>query len=901
MVMWFTKGIRETLSELDTNLQSGLSSEEANKRLEKFGPNEFIDHQKPSFITLFMRQINSPLIYILLLAAIISIAVSEYSDAIIIAVVIILNAVIGLMQEMKAEKALEELKKMTTPKAVVKRDGILQEIPSERLVPGDIVMIDAGRYIPADLRLTETVNLKMEESSLTGESVPVEKDANWKTETTISMADQQNMAFMSTLSTYGRGQGVVVHTGMNTEIGKIANMLGEQTHEQTPLQLKLAELGKILGFGAVIISAIIFTIGFFQDRNPMEMFLIAVSLAVAAIPEGLPAIVTIVLALGVQRMIKRRAVVRKLPAVETLGAVSVICSDKTGTLTQNKMTVTHVFLNGKSQLISSVEHTSNLEKLFFEAMALCNDAEVLEEKQTGDPTEIALIIAAGKAGINKQELDLEYNRIFEIPFDSDRKMMTTVHKKNDKTFAMVKGALESILPLATHIVIDEKAVPISQDLINMIKAEANKMSSEALRVLGIAYKEVEPQENFTQQSLEKDLILLGMTGMIDPPREEVKEAISLCKQAGIKTVMITGDHQKTAFAIAKQLGIASHDGETISGAELDSMEEHEFIEKVKHLRVFARVSPEHKVKIVKALKANGEIASMTGDGVNDAPSLKQADVGVAMGMSGTDVAKGAADIILTDDNFATIVAAVEEGRNIYQNIKKSILFLLSCNLGEIITLFLAILLGWPTPLTAIHILWINLITDTLPAISLGVDPDDPDILKEQPRSIKESIFAHGGAAFTIMNGILIGVITLFAFTAGLTIYTRAESIFSIDFAHVSKDALTHAQTMAFITLSVSQLFHSFNVRNQHKSLIEIGLLTNKFLIASISIGIILQASLVHIPLFNRIFEIHSLVMKDWLLVLALSLLPVLVNELWKAGKRIIHLPYQGKSNTTKNA
>lgn len=900
-VMWFTKSSDAVVAELVTDPSTGLSTEEANKRLEKIGPNAFNESKKPSMIMLFFEQIKSPLIYILIVAAIISIVVGEYSDSVIIVLVILLNGVIGVIQEANAEKALDELKKMTTPKAIVKRDGNLKEIPSEQLVPGDIVLIDAGRFIPADLRLIETANLKIEESSLTGESVPVDKDASWRSEVEIPIADQHNMAFMSTLSTYGRGLGVVVHTGMKTEIGKIAGLLGNQKRELTPLQIKLAELSKILGIGAILISAVLFLIGFFQGRDLLDMFLIAVSLAVAAIPEGLPAIVTIVLALGVQRMIKRRAVVRKLPAVETLGAVSVICSDKTGTLTQNKMTVTKVYVNGLYVPLSHFSVKDPHEKLFLEAMALCNDAVVTDEEQTGDPTEIALVAAAKQLGFEKQHLDMAYQRVFEIPFDSERKMMTTVHKHNERYLVMVKGALESILPLTSHIVFAGNKNPFTIKENEQINAKVNAMSGEALRVLAIAYKEIISLDDLIPEKLESNLILLGLTGMIDPPREEVKKSIEQCKNAGIRTVMITGDHKQTAFAIAKELGIALDEKESMSGPELNALSEHEFKNIVKNISVFARVSPEHKVKIVKALKANGEIASMTGDGVNDAPSLQQADVGVAMGLSGTDVAKGAADIVLTDDNFSTIVAAVEEGRNIYQNIKKSILFLLSCNLGEIVTLFIAILLGWPAPLTAVHILWVNLITDTLPAISLGLDPDDPDVMKEKPRSIKESIFAHGSGTFTVTNGLLIGIITLFAFIAGLMIYTKADSIFTIDFAHVPKDALMHAQTMAFITLSISQLFHSLNLRNNHKSIFQVGLFTNKYLVGSILLGIFIQVALVNIPVFNEIFEINVLTLKDWLFILTLSLLPVIFNELYKAGKRIFFPSSEDfQSNKTTN-
>jgi P-type Ca2+ transporter type 2C len=883
--MWFTKSGADVIDELNTDQVTGLSNSEVDKRFLKYGANKFQEQKKASLFMLFVEQIKSPLIYILIAAALISLVVKEYSDAAIITIVILLNAIIGIIQEAKAEKALEELKKMTTPKAIVKRDGVIREIPSEELVPGDVVVIDAGRFIPADLRLIETANLKIEESSLTGESVAVDKEANWCAEGKIPIADQRNMAFMSTLSTYGRGIGIVVATGMETEIGKIAGMLEKQEQEQTPLQKSLAGLGKILGIGAIVISLVIFLIGFLQGRDILEMFLIGVSLAVAAIPEGLPAIVTIVLAIGVQRMIKRQAVVRKLPAVETLGAVSIICSDKTGTLTQNKMTVTNVYVNGVYVPLSTIDAKQTNEKLFFEAMALCNDAVFTPEEQSGDPTEIALVAAAQQVGLEKQELDQSYERVFEIPFDSERKMMTTVHKKENGYFVMVKGALESILPLTSSLMKNGENIGFTAAESENVRAHANRMSEGALRVLAIAYKEVTSTDDFTQKQLERDLVFLGLTGMIDPPRDEVKSSIAQCKGAGIRTVMITGDHQKTAFAIAKELGIAQHEDESISGFELDNLQETELNEKVKTINVYARVSPEHKVKIVKALKEGGEIVSMTGDGVNDAPSLQQADVGVAMGMGGTDVAKGAADIVLTDDNFATIVAAVEEGRNIYQNIKKSILFLLSCNLGEILTLLVAILLGWPAPLLAIHILWINLITDTLPAISLGMDPDDDEVMKEKPRSVKESIFAHGGGTFTLLNGILIGLLTLTAFIIGLDINVESETIFSINFRDVSADALIHAQTMAFVTLAVSQLFHSLNLRSTSQSIFHVGFFTNKYLLGSILLGIIIQLIMINTPLLNKIFKINILTLKEWIFIFILSTIPIILNELIKAAKR----------------
>ena len=876
---------RNLMGELQTNEDNGLTSQEASRRLKENGPNIFQATKPPSLLQKLWEQINSLLIYILIAAAVISAIVGEVSDTVIIVIVIILNAVIGVIQESKAEKALEELKKMSTPNAVVKRDGIIQEIPSEDLVVGDIVILDAGRLIPADLRLLESANLQIEESSLTGESTAVDKDANWESDGVVPLGDQKNMAFMSTLVTYGRGTSVVVRTGMDTEIGKIAKMLDRQEKEMTPLQKKLDELGKILGIGAISISVAIFLIGFFQGRDILDMLLIAVSLAVAAIPEGLPAIVTIVLALGVQRMIKQNAVIRKLPAVETLGAVNVICSDKTGTLTENRMTVTHTYTNGQYATLSELSPTHATVERFLLGMVLCNDATVDGDKKAGDPTEIALIEAAQTLGVEKRVAEKQYERIFEIPFDSERKMMSTVNKCNDHQLVFVKGALESVLPQITSIEINGQIRPFKETDRADILEQVNTMSNQALRVLTIAYKQI-PLSTELDEHIEEGLVFLGLTGMIDPPREEVKASIDQCRQAGIRVVMITGDHQKTALAIAKELHIASHEDETMTGQELNEISDMKLLEKVDSIRVFARVSPEHKVRIVQALKDRGHIVSMTGDGVNDAPSLKQADVGVAMGITGTDVAKGAADIVLTDDNFSTITAAVEEGRNIYKNIKKSILFLLSCNLGELIALFIGILMGWPAPLTAVHILWVNLVTDTLPAIALGVDTKDPDIMDEQPRSSTEKIFSKNDIAYSLWNGLLIGVLTLFAFTEGLKIYTDADSLFSMRFSDITGEALIHAQTMAFITLSVSQLFHSFNLRNDHLSIFKIGLFSNRFLVWSVVAGLAIQISLVHIPFFNEVFGIRSLLWQDWLFVIGLSIIPVVVNEVVKALKRV---------------
>ena len=678
------------------------------------------------------------------------------------------------------------------------------------------------------------------------------------------------MAFMSTLATYGRGVGVVVDTGMNTEIGKIAKMIEQEENDETPLQKKLSELGKILGFLAVGICILIFIISFFQGRDLLEMFLTSISLAVAAIPEGLPAIVAIVLALGVQRMVKKNAIIRKLPAVETLGSVSIICSDKTGTLTQNKMTVTTVYTNDFYIKESEFNLNDNESKLLVDCMVLCNDATYSEKNQTGDPTEIALLESPFKLNILKEKLEKEFKRIDEIPFDSDRKLMTTVNLVDDKKARVfTKGALDSILSICNKISINGKLLDFTKEYKAKVLENSNIMSDKALRVLAFAYKDIS-KENIVLDSLEKDLVFIGMVGMIDPPRLEVKDSIKLCKSAGITPVMITGDHKNTAFAIANELGIAKDISQAITGHEIDKFKEEEFNEKIINYRVFARVSPEHKVKIVKAFKSHGNIVSMTGDGVNDAPSLKAADIGVAMGITGTDVSKGASDMILTDDNFSTIVSAVEEGRKIYLNIKKSIVFLLSCNLGEILTLFTAILLNWNSPLQPIHILWVNLITDSFPALSLGVDKTKEDVMNNPPRNPKESIFVKSDKVQLIINGVLIGGITLFAFKLGERLYA---------------DSLIHAQTMAFVVLSVSQLFLSLSLRSNTKSAFSLGLFSNKYLVYSILLGIFLQVIIISISFIANIFKVTPLLLYDWIVVILVSLIPFAINEILKLFRK----------------
>lgn len=864
--MWFSKTSETVLKELNSNISTGLSDEEAKKRLSEYGPNRLSTKKKKTLLQLFISQLADVMIYILFGAAIISAMVGEISDSIIILIVIFINAIIGVVQESKAEKALEALKELSTPKAIVKRGGELKEVPSEEVVLGDIVVIDAGRFIPADLRLIESANLKIDEAAFTGESVPADKDAMITIEKdNVTIGDQHNMAFMSTLATYGRGIGVVVGTSMDTQIGKIAKMIDEAEEDTTPLQKRLANLGKTLGFAAIFICGLIFVIALFQGRDMLEMFLTAISLAVAAIPEGLPAIVAIVLAMGVQRMIKENAIIRKLPAVETLGSVNIICSDKTGTLTQNKMTVTKFYADNSLLNIDNIELEKPSNKLLIHGMVLCNDATYTEKSKTGDPTEIALLEAGVKYNLFKESLNDQFQRIDEIPFDSDRKLMTTVNKHEGGLKVFTKGAIDSILKISNKALLGEEIVALNDEVRKSILRAADEMSDEALRVLACAYKEID-SSNVSIDSLETNLIYVGMMGMIDPPRLEVRDSIKLCKSAGITPIMITGDYRNTAFAIAKELGIAENIDETISGDEIDKFTEETFNENIKDYKVFARVSPEHKVKIVKAFKSHGNIVSMTGDGVNDAPSLKTADIGVAMGITGTDVAKGAADMILTDDNFTTIVSAVEEGRNIYNNIRKSIIFLLSCNFGEIVTLFVAILLNWDTPLLPIHILWVNLITDSFPALSLGVDPGDKGVMNDPPRNPKESLFSGRFGVLLAINGAIMGALTLVAFRVGEYLYP---------------DSLMHAQTMAFVVLAVSQLFYSLSVRNPKKTLFEIGPLTNKYLLGAICLGILLQLAIISIPPIAEIFKVFTLTSRDWGFVILLSLIPFILNELIK--------------------
>ena len=888
---WFNKIVDEVESTLKTNAENGLTAEEAKKRQEEYGLNELKAKKKKSLFVKFLEQFKDFMIIILIISAIISgvvgVAQGEgFTDTIIILVVVVVNAIIGVAQENKAEKSLEALQKLSSHVAKVVRDGKLQVIQSKELVPGDIVILETGDYVPADLRIIEAVNLKAQEAALTGESVPVEKMAAKIEDEKIGIGDRINMLFSSSLITYGRGKAVVVETGMNTEVGKIADIINTAEDQGTPLQKKLDKLGKTLGIVALAICAVIFVIGLLYGKEPIHMFMTAVSLAVAAIPEGLPAVFTIVLAIGVQRMVKRNAIVKKLPAVETLGSASVICSDKTGTLTQNKMTVEKVFCDGNLVNLEESADMIDIKKLVYASM-LCNDTKISEDdKLTGDPTETALVDMAFKLDFDPSVYGM-FPRVAEIPFDSDRKLMTTVHEENGQYVVYTKGGVDELLANCNSYILEGDIKTDLEEYKEIIRRYNMEMAQNALRVLAMAYKVLDHKPTAEEiKELESNLTYIGMVGMIDPPRLEVKDAVQECKEAGIKTIMITGDHKITAIAIAKSLGILENDDEAITGTELEEMSDEELIRNVRKYSVYARVSPEHKVRIVKAWQSNGEIVAMTGDGVNDAPSLKIADIGCAMGVVGTDVAKEAADVILTDDNFATVVSAVEEGRRIYDNILKAIQFLLSSNIGEIVVLFLAILI---TPLLSkqfgvditlietllpIHILWINLVTDSLPALALAVDPAADNVMKRKPlKNTKKGIFTKGMTWRIVYQGLMIGLLTLTAFIIGLSTPDVSQ-----------EEKVKIGQTMAFYVLALSELVHVFNIRDNKRSIFKTGIFNNSKLI----LATVVSASLMFVILFTQgLRDIFGLVMLPAMHVfetVMLVLAPVIIVEIFKLLK-----------------
>ena len=853
----------ELLASLSTDMVKGLDSAQVADLQAKYGPNKLREKKKKTNLQRFMDQFKDAMILILLVAAGISFVVAcvegnpkEFFEPLLILLIVVLNAIMGVMQESKAEKALDALKNMSAPHARVIRDGEEKVIEASELVPGDIIRLEAGDFIPADARLLQSASLKSEESALTGESVPSEKDALAQVEENAPLGDRTNMVFSGCSVTYGTATAVVTATGMDTEMGKIANLLDGEEEGQTPLQQKLAQLGKYLGIMALAACAIIFVVGLANDLEPLHIFMTAVSLAVSAIPEGLPAIVTIVLSIGVQRMVKKNALIRRLPAVETLGGASVICSDKTGTLTQNRMTLVKAYLDGAAD----VENISNSNSAGIRELlkygSLCCDGSVvfngMEEQHIGDPTETSIVLAAHKNGMPKDSLNKEYPRLAEIPFDSDRKLMTTVNLMNGKNIAIVKGAFD---------VMASKCVAGDLDTAKRITEE---MSENALRVLAVAYKEIDAvPENPTSEELECGLTFMGLVGMIDPPRPEAKAAVAVCRQAGIKPVMITGDHVVTASAIAKELGILEEGDNAITGAQLDAMTDSELDEKVENISVYARVSPENKIRIVKAWQRKDQIVSMTGDGVNDAPALKAADIGCAMGITGTDVAKGAADMTLTDDNFATIVDAVREGRGIYANIRKVVGFLLGTNIGEVITVFAAMLLWHKTPLLSMQLLWINLVTDSLPAIALGMEAVESDVMDKKPKPKNEGIFAHGLGIQVVLQGCMFALLTLIGFKVAENVTGTVEG----------------GQTLAFMVLALCQVVQAFNMRSDH-SLFKIGPFSNK----NLNLAALTSTLLVALVLFTPLGSIFGLVYLPWelyVLGVVLIFIPLLVMEISK--------------------
>lgn len=888
---WYLLDTETISKEFDTDVDTGLSRNVAKKRLQEYGFNELKTKKGPSFIEMIFSQFKDFLVIILIVASIISAFLGEVTDSIVIILIVLLNAVIGVVQEYRASNALEALKKIASPEATVIRSGDIEKLPTRELVPGDVVLIETGNYVPADLRLTESINLKIDESALTGESLAVEKDANIVFDEDVPLGDRSNLAYMGTIVTYGRGKGIVVSTGMNTEMGSIAKMLESQEEQDTPLQQKLSELGKTLGFVSLLVCGIIFALGVFRGVPYVDMFMTAVSLAVAAIPEGLPAIVTIVLAIGMQRMAKRNAIIKKLHAVETLGSTTVICSDKTGTLTQNEMTVKKIYINnnlysvtgdgynpeGNFILNDSIISPDNDLKFLLTVAALCNDARLVKEKDNktwkilGDPTEGALIVAASKAGILKEDLNKKLPRLQEIPFDSDRKRMTTFHSYKDKKhIAVVKGAPDIILSLSNNIYKKGEIYPLTDKIRKQILSINHDMASKALRVLAFSYRIIdEIPENPKSEDIENNLTFIGLMGMIDPARPEAKKAINICKKAGIKPIMITGDYKDTAAAIAKELEILEDDSEILTGDNLDKLSDEDLVQAAKKVSVYARVSPVHKLKIVDAIKENGNIVAMTGDGVNDAPALRKADIGIAMGITGTDVAKETAEMILTDDNFASIVSAVEEGRVIYSNIRKFIFFLLSCNIAEILIIFMAMLLGLPVPLKPTQLLWLNLLTDAFPALALGMEKREPNVMQRPPRRPQEPIIDRQMRWQIIIQSFFMMVAVLCPFYYVLRYYSNIEL----------------ARTYAFTTLIFSELLRAYTSRSETYSIFEVGILSNKYMVGGTLLSFLLLVAVLYIPFLRNIFDTIPLSINDWFIIILFGFIPPITAEIGKLLSR----------------
>ena len=910
---WHTMQTAEVIKGIDTTVNAGLSLSEAENRLKKYGYNQLEEKEGVSPFMLFLGQFNNFIVWVLIAAAIVSGVLGEWIDALAIIAIVIINAIIGFIQEYRAEKSLEALQKMSAPFSRVTRNGEIHSIPSRDIVPGDVVLLEAGDYVPADGRLCSSFSFMTQEASLTGESTPVGKSTETLTNPSLPIGDRKNMVFMGTSVTSGKGTCVIITTGMHTELGKIAGLIQEAGKEETPLQRKLEVFGKKLVYLCLGIVTIVFLLELWRNDPLLEAFLISVSLAVAAIPEGLPAIVTIALALGVQRMVKRHVLIRKLPSVETLGCATVICSDKTGTLTQNEMTVKKIFANGKTIDVSGTGYTPEgnfiitgkplleidqkaLEKTL-EIGVLCNNAHLKKEDTTwkviGDPTEGAILSAAGKTGIWKETLDKQFPLFSEIPFDSERKKMSTIRGIPPALQVCEKGAPDVILQDCSKIYHDGTTRDLTENDIEVILNENNKMAGSALRILGVAYKSLDREiTNPVPDTLERDMIFVGLLAMIDPPRPEVRDAVAVCHTAGIKTVMITGDHKNTARAIGEELGfLSSNSSKAIDGIELDALSDDDLEKEVSKIAVYARVTAEHKLRIVKAWKKQGDIVAMTGYGVNDAPAVKEASIGVAMGITGTDVTKEASDMVITDDNFTSIEAAIEEGRGIYDNIKKSIHYLLSCNTGEILTMLLASIFNLPIPLFPIQILWINIATDGLPALALGVDTVGPDIMKRLARRSTEQIIDKRLGILIIFQGFLIAMSTLLAYTYVLYYGTSAIPDYLYHWfrneaaPHLLRGDIEMARTIAFCVMVVSQLFHSFNCRNPRRSLFEIGVFTNKKLLLATGISLAIQVAIVYTPFFEDIFRVRPLGLNDWITVFGFSSLTFVIMEIIKYGKR----------------